>query len=168
MRKIYKTGLLCVLAALSVLASCFGKKSDYLELIEPDRIYAYRADREQVFRREDREFGEIYEIVKEDWEAARAQDTNRSLPMIQLLWLEQESLPKDQSRIVFEYDKPIRWMISPGNDASGESVNTYIFFLNPEGIPVVLCLDEDYEDHAFFPVVQIRTDQIRRILESAD
>ena len=59
-------------------------------------------------------------------------------------------------------------MISPGNDASGESVNTYIFFLNPEGIPVVLCLDEDYEDHAFFPVVQIRTDQIRRILESAD
>ena len=86
--------------------------------------------------------------------------------MIQLISLEKESAPDDPSRIIFEYDTPIRWRVTPENELSEAGANTYIFFLNWDINAAVICENEDYENRAFFPEVEVKSDEIMKILNN--
>ena len=159
------SALLLLLFVLSAAATaCSGGKAAYQKLTEPDRIHAYWDGQEQVFTKNDPQYSEIYNVIQKSWDGAKK---NGLLNMIQLIYLEKESAPEDPSRIVFEYDTPIRWQISSGDEASGEEANTYIFFLNWDMNAAVICQDEDYEKRAFFPEMVIESAKILEILGKA-
>ena len=86
----------------------------YQDLKKPDRIHAYWGSEEKVFKPDDQVFTDIYDVVKKDWEDSKKFGL---LEMVQLILLEKESAPADRSRVVFEYDKPVRWRVSPDNQA---------------------------------------------------
>lgn len=159
-----RSAVFVVLMAL-ILMSCTAKtaytgKTAYLKLTKPDRISVYGGDSEQIFTEGEQKYSEIYESIKKSWNASEKS-------MVQLLYLDKESTPEESSRIVFEYDTPIRWRISPTSEASEAEVNTYIFFLSEEWTmgAAVICKDGDYEKKAFFPVMDIRKDELLQILE---
>lgn len=157
--------LLIAMMLSAVLSACAGQKAGYQELTKPDRIRAVLDGQEQTFTEKDPEYSAIYEALKKNWDAAR--DSSGLFEMIQLAFLEKESVPEDASRIVFEYDTPIRWRIALDNESSEKEMNTYIFFLSQdwELEAAVVCKDGDYEAGAFFPAMEIPGSQLLEVLK---
>ncbi len=143
--------LLFVLNAL-ILTSCTGGKQAYLKLTEPDRILVYMGDQEQIYTKGEQKYSEIYKSIKKSWDSSEKS-------LVQLVFLETSMVPKEPSRIVFEYDEPIHWR--------EEEMNTYVFFLSEEWQldSAVICKNGDYKSRAFFPEMDIQRDELLRILE---
>lgn len=152
--------LLLFSASAILLLSC-GKTPDYQNLQKPERMLAYWDGQECELTSKDKEYEEIYQLVKKCWEAGK--DGGKKLNMAQMIRL--DSPPADRSRLVFVYDTPVSWRITPDNAESEAAMNTYIFFLNWEEEMAVICRDGQYEDRAFLPEVKIDGAKVREILE---
>ena len=143
----------------------FEADEDYLKLTRPDRIRAYWDEQEKVFLPDEEPYEEIFDSIKTSWDAAK--DMNGLFEMVQLLWLEDEALPEDRTRVVFEYDKPINWRVDPDNPNSESEADTYIFFLNSGSSWVVVCKNGNYQERAFLPVIPINKRDILMYLRQA-
>ena len=133
----------------AVSEASMSKNTDDRSLKKPDRIHVYWQDREYVYNKEDTLYDLVYPVIEKCWNAG---DTAFGHPLVQLAMVDEidEEGMKDLSRIVFEYDNPARWSYGSWQNSPQ---NTYVFFKNRRGMAVV-CQDQNWRQHAFFPVIE--------------